>query len=101
VAVTYPPGIVAEDEKDEIDSSLVTGGNSVAVTYPPGAVADDDSAASLVIGGKSVAVAYPPGIVAETELEVVDPAVSDETVDDVAAVDAVPPLVSDDEEKDS
>jgi hypothetical protein len=71
------------------------------VTYPPGAVADDDSAASLVIGGKSVAVAYPPGIVAETELEVVDPAVSDETVDDVAAVDAVPPLVSDDEEKDS
>jgi hypothetical protein len=99
VAVTYPPGIVAEDEEDEVGSSLVTGGNSVAVTYPPGAVADDDSAASLVIGGKSVAVAYPPGIVAEAELEVLDPAVSEEIVDDVA--EAVPPLVSDDAEKDS
>jgi hypothetical protein len=91
VAVTYPPGIVAEDEEDEAGSSLVTGGNSVAVTYPPGAVAEDDSASSLVIGGKSVAVAYPPGIVAEAELEVLDPAVSEEVVDEV--VDDAP-LVS-------
>jgi hypothetical protein len=68
------------------------------VTYPPGAVADDDSAASLVIGGKSVAVAYPPGIVAEAELEVLDPAVLEEVVDEVAD-DA--PVVSDGEEKDS
>jgi hypothetical protein len=98
VAVTYPPGIVAEDEEDEIDSSLVTGGNPVAVTYPPGAVAEDDSASSLVIGGKSVAVAYPPGIVAEAELEVLGPAVSEEVIDEVAD-DA--PVVSDAVEKDS
>lgn len=99
MAVTYPPGIVAEDEEDEAGSSLVTGGNSVAVTYPPGAVADDDSDSSLVIGGNSVAVAYPPGIVAEAVLEVLDPAASEEVVEEVA--EAVPPLVSDDLEKDS
>lgn len=98
MAVTYPPGIVAEDEEDEVGSSLVTGGNSVAVTYPPGAVAVDDSASSLVIGGKSVAVAYPPGIVAEAELEVLDPAVSEGVVEEE---EGVPLLVSDDVETDS